>query len=660
MIEIEKTESSHFIKRKLLTYSPALLIGICLIGLGIYADRLNTHTQEQELRQSVFEQLSVIRARLEGNINSNAQSVKGLVSAISIEPNMTQERFAAFSKPLFQGHTQLKNIGAAPDLVIRYMFPVTGNEAAIGLDYRKNPAQFDAVKKAIDVGELVLAGPVNLVQGGQGFIARIPIFINDKSESKNNFWGLISAVIDAERLYEASGLGVTAHNLDISIRGKDALGNQGEVFFGRDEIFTLNSVQVDVILPYGSWRLAAVPKGGWSNSSFNTDMFRCVIFAVGFLILIPLLILGRFWEKKRESEALLRGLFELSPVGIALNDYTTGDFISVNDALLAPTGYTRNEFLSLNYWNLTPKEYEAQEILQLESMEKTNKYGPYKKEYIRKNGSHYPVLLHGIVVYDTSGRKLIWSIIEDISERVNAEKNLILARDEADDANKAKSQFLSSMSHEFRTPLNAILGFSQILEIQTTDDNSKESLKEIINAGYHLLDLIDDIMDLSKIEVGKIDLSIKSHKLNDLLSDSLSLIKPMADKRSILIDNQISPSSDIAINVDEKRFKQILLNILSNAVKYNNENGKIIIECSFVEKNILYLSVTDTGEGLTSKQQKNLFKLFDRAGAERSNIEGTGLGLVISKDLIELMGGTIGVESEVGKGSSFWVRVPLS
>ena len=646
-------------KNRLLIYSPPLLIGFSLIGLGIYADKLNTQSQEHELYQSVFDQLSIIRARLEGNINSNAQSVKGLVAAISTEPNMTQNRFAALTKPLFQGNLQLRNIGAAPDLVIRYMFPVQGNEAAMGLNYRNIPAQYDAAKNAIDVGKIIISGPINLVQGGQGFIADIPVFIDSEKEGKSIPWGLVSAVIDAESLYAASGLRDSKQEIEISIRGKDALGKQGDIFFGRDDVFTLEPVLLDVVLPYGSWQLAAIPKGGWSNHLSNTRIFRAAIFLIGLLILIPLLLLSKFVEKKRESETLLRGLFELSSVGIALNDYVTGKFINVNDALLAPTGYTRKEFMELSYWDLTPKEYEAQEILQLESMEKTNRYGPYNKEYLRKDGSRYPLLLNGIVVYDSSGKKLIWSIIEDISERVEAENALISARDEANHANEAKSQFLSSMSHELRTPLNAILGFAQILEMDAKDDLTKKNIREIIDGGNHLLILINEVLDLSKIESGKADLSIKNHNLSKLLIYCLAMIQPAADKRSIQIVDKVSALSDINIKVDETRFKQIVLNLLSNAIKYNSEKGEVIIDCSQTEGNMLYLSITDKGKGLTSGQQKHLFQPFDRIGAENTDIEGIGLGLVISKDLIELMGGSIGVESETGKGSCFWIQVPL-
>ena len=151
-----------------------MLVAPVLLGICVYADYLNRSSHERDLRQAVLNQVSVIRARLEGNVNSNALLVQGLVTAISVEPNMSTERYKALAEPLFRGRSQIKNIGAAPDYVISYMYPVQGNEAAIGLDYRKVPQQFAAVKRAREIGELVLAGPVNLVQGGQGFIARIP------------------------------------------------------------------------------------------------------------------------------------------------------------------------------------------------------------------------------------------------------------------------------------------------------------------------------------------------------------------------------------------------------------------------------------------------------------------------------------------------------
>jgi signal transduction histidine kinase len=240
------------------------------------------------------------------------------------------------------------------------------------------------------------------------------------------------------------------------------------------------------------------------------------------------------------------------------------------------------------------------------------------------------------------------------------EQELITAKSLAEEANQAKSQFLSSMSHELRTPLNAILGFSQLLELDEKDKEKKKNIQEIIDGGNHLLELVNEMLELTKIESGNVELSIGNHSLHKILNSSLTMIKPLADKHAIQIDDKVSSLPDINISIDEMRFKQVLLNLLSNAIKYNSEKGKVTIDCSSNDKNMLCLSITDTGKGFTAEQFSLLFEPFERFSAANSNIEGTGLGLVIAKDLIDLMGGTINVESEVGKGSSFIIYIPLS
>ena len=234
-----------------------------------------------------------------------------------------------------------------------------------------------------------------------------------------------------------------------------------------------------------------------------------------------------------------------------------------------------------------------------------------------------------------------------------------ILKDDAERANHVKSQFLSNMSHELRTPLNAVLGFSQLLEMNEKDEEKKKNIQEIIVGGNHLLELINEILDLSKIESGNMELSIENHSLNKILNNTISMMKPFADKHAIQIDDKVSSLPDININIDEMRFKQVLLNLLSNAIKYNSEKGNVTIDCSSNDKNMFSLSITDTGKGFTVEQLSHLFEPFERFGVENSHIEGTGLGLLITKNLIELMGGTITVESELGKGSRFIIHVPL-
>ena len=223
-------------------------------------------------------------------------------------------------------------------------------------------------------------------------------------------------------------------------------------------------------------------------------------------------------------------------------------------------------------------------------------------------------------------------ISRPFNDLLHTTETLELEKAVAEKANQAKSEFLYRMSHELRTPLNTILGFGQVLELDANklNESQNKNIRYILDAGHHLLNLINEVLDLAKIESGKIELSIEKCGLNEILNNSLTLINPITEKYSIQIDNKVSTSFNI--NVDEMRFKQVLLNILSNAIKYNSENGKVIIDSS-TDNNMLCLSITDTGEGLTAEQLNKLFEPFERLGAEDSNIEGAGLGLKISKEL---------------------------
>jgi len=261
---------------------------------------------------------------------------------------------------------------------------------------------------------------------------------------------------------------------------------------------------------------------------------------------------------------------------------------------------------------------------------------------------------------DSTGKIItLLGFYENITLRKQINKKIIEAKDEAERTNQAKSLFLSSMSHELRTPLNAILGFSQLLE--TEDDlssDNKEDVQEIIKAGKHLLELINGILDLSAIEAGKIDLTIEKFPLNDVITECLALLKPLASQHNIHFNYKTNNDLVIEIKADRFRFKQVLLNLLSNAIKYNKENGDINISTLLYSHANWRVSIQDTGIGIPAEKIPELFNSFDRIGAEKSAIEGAGIGLVITKQLIELMQGVLIVESEYGVGSTFTVQIP--
>ncbi|NDP48799.1 MAG: response regulator [Sulfuriferula multivorans] len=228
----------------------------------------------------------------------------------------------------------------------------------------------------------------------------------------------------------------------------------------------------------------------------------------------------------------------------------------------------------------------------------------------------------------------------------------------AEKANLAKSKFLSSMSHELRTPLNAILGFAQLLEVGSPPPTAAQTvrLQQITQAGWYLLDLINDILDLAVVESGKLSLSLEPVLLIDIMRECEFMIEPQSQQRGI----QISfPPFDPAwqVNVDRVRVKQALINLLSNAVKYNRENGTVEVRCSRVSPERIRISIKDSGVGLPPHQLEQLFQPFNRLGQEHGSVEGTGIGLVVTKQLVEQMGGAIGVESAVGVGSEFWIEL---
>jgi len=275
----------------------------------------------------------------------------------------------------------------------------------------------------------------------------------------------------------------------------------------------------------------------------------------------------------------------------------------------------------------------------------------------RADGTEIDVALSVSVIRDAEGEISGAALIaRDITERTVAAHALEAARDEADRANMAKSVFLSRMSHELRTPLNAILGFGQLLEMDDLTDEQRQSVGEIIRGGRHLLDLINEVLDIARIEVGKLRVSLEPVGVEDVVEEAMSLIQPLADQRGLSLERIGPADGRLHVRADRQRLKQVLLNLLSNAVKYNVERGRVGVSCEASGDNVR-IAVSDTGPGIHEESLGQLFVPFERLGREDGVVEGTGLGLPLAKRLTEAMGGTLRVETEVGAGSTFEVRL---
>jgi PAS domain S-box-containing protein len=366
-------------------------------------------------------------------------------------------------------------------------------------------------------------------------------------------------------------------------------------------------------------------------------------------------------EELRRSELFLDSVVENIPDIVFVKDAKDLRFVRFNRAGEVLHGRSRAELIGHNDHDFFPADqadfFRAKDRTALESRHVID-----IPEEPLDTPNHGRRILHTkkIPILDEAGEPIyLLGISEDITERKAAEDDVRAAREEAERANRAKTEFLSRMSHELRTPLNAILGFTQLLEMDPLSDDQRESLAYISRAGRHLLELINEVLDISRVESGQMTISPEPVAVSDLVTELAEIVRPLADRRSLTLDTTEATNSGYVV-ADRQRLKQVLLNLLSNAVKYNREGGRITVRCDRVGEERLRINVIDTGYGIPPEYLDRLFHPFDRLGAEQGSVEGTGMGLVLSKGLVEAMAGVLGLESTLDVGSTFWVELPLA
>ncbi|MDB5916989.1 MAG: hybrid sensor histidine kinase/response regulator [Massilia sp.] len=367
-------------------------------------------------------------------------------------------------------------------------------------------------------------------------------------------------------------------------------------------------------------------------------------------------------QRLRDQQFYTRSLIE-SNIDPLITTDPRGIISDVNSQMEQLTGRTRDEMIGAPFKNYFTEPERAEEAIARVLRE--GKVTNYELTALSLNGKHTVVSYNATTFHDRD-RKLqgVFAAARDITDRKQFEDTLLetntalaAAKGAAEKANRAKSEFLSSMSHELRTPLNAVLGFAQLMasEVPAPAQHQQRSIEQILKGGWYLLRLINEILDLAMIESGKVTMSQESMSLTDVLLDCRGMIEPQAAKRGIALT---FPQMDnlFYIHADRTRVKQVMINLLSNAVKYNTTGGSVIVQCVASGKGRVRITVKDTGAGLAPAQLQQLFQPFNRIGQEQSAEEGTGIGLVVTKQLVELMGGQIGVESSVGIGTVFWVE----
>ncbi len=500
------------------------------------------HTQEllrhqQHVYTQTVQQLSTIRARAESSINKRIAMTAGLRALIASNPDITEEEFKKLGDALFSEGAGIRSITLNKNNIVTDVYPREGNEVTLGLNFSQHPEQGPALRKVIESGKAWLAGPIFLVQGGEAFIHRVPVFElhEDAEPGIGPYWGIVSTLIEKQTIVEEITDGIDPE-MEIAICGLDSSDHIGRYFIGSSDIEQRAPCSQDISVPNGQWKISGVPKSGWPQTTPLT---------------IPLIIGGG---------------------GISL--------------------------------------------------------------------------LCAILVY------LI----------VLSHNDYRIACGQALAASRAKSEFLANMSHEIRTPMTAILGYTEILNESISDPQARESIEIIQRNGSHLLDLINDILDLSKIEAREMKAEMISCSPRDMLRDIDMVMRNRAAQKNLTFETSIDPSIPDLISTDPTRLKQILINLVSNAIKFTQEGTVRLSACVLKDTSrpTLEFTISDTGIGMTSEQISRLFKPFTQADTSTTRkFGGTGLGLCISKRLAEMLGGTILVESTQGEGSTFRVQVTL-
>jgi signal transduction histidine kinase/sensor domain CHASE-containing protein len=746
----------RLIARKTSLFLLPALIFVFGIGISYWFSLLQFSGQIDRTREHVGAKLDRIRGDLSRELYSAIHLTEGISSLVAVEKTIEAQRFQSIARELIVRNRLIRNIALAPGNVIRFVYPVEGNERALGVDYMTLPDQRDSVLRAMTERRLVVAGPVELVQGGTGIIGRTPIFVTELENGKETqrYWGISATVVDFDRLLETVELKTPRPQMEIAFRGRDGTGNRGDVFWGSETVFTSNPVVMDVTLPSGSWQIAAIPVGGWPAFNPFTSLSFLISSAITLaLTLLSSRVLRVSSDRKAEVQKRMKTEAELRQTNRALRLLSLCNTIVVQsrdeDSLLTDlcriavesAGYrmawvgraetdeartvrpitfsgpgegfldkihvswandaygqgtaghairTRRPSIARNLlanpafavWRDTLKSRDFSSALAIPLIVNEEVFGSlviYAAEPDAFDTTEVRLLeelgeniAHGIAAHRAQRERAeamaaLEKIREGLEQRVlERTRELQIAKDAAESADRIKSAFLATMSHELRTPLNSIIGFTGIL-LQglagPLNAEQRKQLEMVRDSARHLLALINDVLDISKIEAGQVEIHRESFEVRASIGKIVGLMKPLAEKKGLVLDVDIKPEIDF-LESDRRRVEQILMNLLNNAIKFT-ERGTVALSAEIgpdLNANgipTMHFNVSDTGIGIKPENLSLLFQPFRQidAGLSRKH-EGTGLGLAICRRLAELLGGEISVTSEFGRGSVFTLMLP--
>ncbi|MDK9706424.1 MAG: response regulator [Desulforhopalus sp.] len=674
----------------------ALLVFCIVVCLFIGLEVLERQRFRETLQTRTINTLSQIRAGLEAQINANFYLTRGLIAFISIHPQMDDLTFQQLARQILDNRNYIRNIALAPDNVVRFVYPLQGNERAVGLRYQDNAEQWPSVARIIASRKAVIAGPVNLVQGGLAFVSRTPIYLADDpdGQKEDKYWGLASIVIEKENLFKASGLYDDNLDIRVALRGKDGLGAEGDMIEGDPAIFQDNPVLLPVNLPEGSWLLAGTPKNGWLASSPYLYPLR-----ISALVLAALLGLAaytwlqrqeenrrsleRAWQEAKKAQADLRlneeflnTVIDNIPAMVFVKDPQELRFIRFNKTGAEMLGYEVTDFIGKNDFDFFP-ENEARFFIN-KDREVLNKGTLIDiPEELIETREHTKMVLHTrkIPIFDAAGNPLyLLGIAEDITQqqKVKAEKEHLEKLLHRSQKLETIGKMAGGVAHDLNNILSGIINYPEILLLQLPPDSPlRKPLTRIHDSGKRAAKVVADLLTIAR-GVAAVKENIC---LNTLVSEYLdspehqrlaSAFPALSFVTRFAEELWISSCSPVHL-------QKCLMNLINNSAEAIPADTPGVITISSRNEILaqappgfpdlalgryVVLSVTDSGTGINPADLEHIFEPFyTRKAMGRS---GTGLGLTVVWNTMEDHHGAVTVESSTEAGTTFSLYLPAT
>ncbi|SHJ52834.1 PAS domain S-box-containing protein [Malonomonas rubra DSM 5091] len=666
------------------------LVFLLLVLLLFFVEDAEKQRYREVLRSQTTSRLSQLRAEIEAGINVDFYLTRGLIAYIATHSGLSQDSFQRWANNLLQHRHSIINIGIAPDNIVSFVYPLEGNERAIGLDYTKNKTQWPSVKQAIEAHKTVVAGPVNLVQGGVAFISRTPIYI-DKGESEGDktYWGMASIVIDKDRLLRAAGYYAFADEFQVALRGVDGKGAAGDVIEGATEIFERQPVLLDVNLPEGSWQLAAIPLGGWLQPSPRLWWFRslglCLAVIAGLGMYVWLVRVDRTQRKveqawlraeqankeSQKQQSFLNAVIENIPHVTFVKDAKELRYLRFNRAGEKLTGLFEKDLLGKNDYDLFSKEEADFFIAEDRKVLENKKMLSIAREKVstRNKGER---LMHTkkIPILDADGTpEYLLGIAEDITERCQAESDRLNLEKQLYQAQKMEAIGLMAggVAHDLNNILAAITGYPElILRKLPADSDLRKPLQTILESGKRGVAIVADMLTVAR---GAASVREKIN-LNHLIAEYLESPECLNTKKHFIngsIDADLTTDL-VPILASPVHIKKCLMNLVNNAVEAMAGKGRVTLTSwnetvvgesrnghHLVDGKYVVLQVADDGPGISGVDIEHIFEPFYTKKVMGKS--GTGLGLTVVWNTVKDHSGRIFVSSNPGE-TVFYLYFP--